>query len=406
MDSGNNAWIMISAALVLFMVPGLALFYGGMSRSKNMLNMLMMNMICLGIVPIFWVVIGYTLSSTGTDNGWIGTLDFVFLQDINVTGEDGGARLRDVFFALTFACITPALISGAVADRLKFSAWIAFVPLWMLLVFTPAWAWVFKEGGSGWLAARGSLDFAGGTVVHVAAGSASLAFAMVLGRRRGWPDEPMIPHNLPFTMIGAGILWFGWFGFNAGSAFAANSVAIQAFANTFIAAAAAMLSWLMVEKIRDGHATSLGAASGIVAGLVGITPGAGFMGVAGALAVGLIAGALCALAVRLKFRFMFDDALDVVGVHLAGGLIGGVLIGVFASPKSLGGEFDAGLIEGGGAGLLGEQILANVVVGVFSFVVTYALVKVLDLTIGLRVEPDEEREGLDTTQHAETAYNS
>ncbi len=406
MDTGNNAWIIVSAALVLFMVPGLALFYGGMSRSKNMLNMLMMNMICLGIVPIFWVVIGYTLSSTGTDNGWIGTLDFVFLQDINVTGEDGGEGLRNVFYALTFACITPALISGAVADRLKFSAWIAFVPLWMLLVFTPAWAWVFKEGGSGWLAARGSLDFAGGTVVHVAAGSASLAFAMVLGRRRGWPEEPMIPHNLPFTMIGAGILWFGWFGFNAGSAFAANNVAIQAFANTFIAGAAAMLSWLAVEKIRDGHATSLGAASGIVAGLVGITPGAGFMGVAGAMAVGLIAGALCALAVRLKFRFKFDDALDVVGVHLAGGLIGGVLIGVFASPESLGGEFDAGLIEGGGAGLLGEQILANVVVGVFSFVVTYALVKVLDLTIGLRVEPDEEREGLDTTQHAETAYNN
>ena len=258
MSSGDTALILMSAALVVFMVPGLALFYGGMSRSKNMLNMLMMNMICLGIVPIFWFVIGYSLSSTGTENGWIGTLDYLFLDGINITGEDGGAGLRDVFFALTFASITPALISGAVADRLKFSAWVAFVPLWMLLVFAPAWAWVFKEGGSGWLATRGSLDFAGGTVVHVAAGAASLAFVLALGKRNGWPDTPMIPHNLPFTVLGAGILWFGWFGFNAGSAFAADGVAIQAFANTFIAGAAAMLSWLAVEKIKDGHATSLG----------------------------------------------------------------------------------------------------------------------------------------------------
>lgn len=405
-ESGDTAWILVSAALVLFMVPGLALFYGGMSRSKNVLNMLMMNMICLGIVPIFWYLIGYTLSSVGTDNGWIGTFDHVLLRDLSITGEDGGAGLRDVFFALTFASITPALISGAVADRLKFSAWIAFVPLWMLLVFTPAWAWVFKEGGSGWLAARGSLDFAGGTVVHVAAGSASLAFALVLGRRRGWPHEPMIPHNLPFTVLGAGILWFGWFGFNAGSAFAADGVAIQAFANTFIAGAAAMLSWLAVEKIKDGHATSLGAASGVVAGLVGITPGAGFMGVNGALGVGLVAGAVCALAVRLKFRFGYDDALDVVGVHLAGGLVGGILIGIFASPSALGGDFEGGLIEGDGMGLLLEQIFANVVVGVFAFTVTWILVKALDATIGLRVDEDDERAGLDTTQHAETAYNS
>ncbi|MFT7599034.1 MAG: Amt family ammonium transporter [Acidimicrobiales bacterium] len=405
MDSGNTAWILTSAALVLFMVPGLALFYGGMSRSKNMLNMLMMNMVCLGIVPIFWYVIGYSLSSTGTDNGWIGTLDNMFLADINITGEDGGAGLRDVFFALTFACITPALISGAVADRLKFSAWLAFVPIWMLLVFTPAWAWVFKTEGSGWLAARGSLDFAGGTVVHVAAGAASMAFVVALGKRRGWPTEPMLPHNLPFTMLGAGILWFGWFGFNAGSAFAADGVAIQAFANTFMAAAAAMLSWLLVERIVDGHATSLGAASGIVAGLVGITPGAGFMGVNGAIGVGLAAGALCALAVRMKFKFGYDDALDVVGVHLVGGLVGGLLIGVFASPSALGGDFDGGLIEGDGAGLLLEQIFANAVVGVFAFVMTFIIVKGLDATIGLRVSEDDERVGLDTTQHAETAYN-
>lgn len=404
MDAGNNAWILTSAALVLFMVPGLALFYGGMSRSKNMLNMLMMNMVCLGIVPIIWYLYGYSLSSTG-ENEWLGTFDAVLLR--GVAGDD----LRDVFFALTFASITPALISGAVADRMKFSAWLAFVPIWFTFVFIPAWAWVFRFNGpdgatSGFLNARGSLDFAGGTVVHVAAGASALALALVLGKRAGWPKEPMLPHNLPFTLLGAGILWFGWFGFNAGSAFAADTIAIQAFANTFIAGAAAMLSWLAVERFVDGHFTSLGAASGLVAGLVGITPGAGFMGVNGALGVGLAAGALCAGAVRLKVKFGYDDALDVVGVHLVGGLVGGVLIGFFASP--LGGIIgieEGGLIEGDGAALLLEQIFANVFVGVFAFVATYIIAKLLDGTMGIRVSLEEEQTGLDTTQHAETAYN-
>lgn len=409
MDAGDNAWILTSAALVLFMIPGLALFYGGMSRSKNMLNMLMMNMICLGIIPIIWYLYGYSLSSTGT-NQFIGTLDNILLRDLGETPEESRAALRDIFFALTFASITPALISGAVADRMKFSSWVAFVPIWFTLVFIPSWAWVFRFNGedgaeSGFLNMRGSLDFAGGTVVHVAAGASALALALVIGRRKGWPNEPMLPHNLPFTMLGAGILWFGWFGFNAGSAFAADTVAIQAFANTFIAAAAAMLAWLAVEKLLDGHATSLGAASGIVAGLVGITPGAGFMGVNGALGVGLVAGAACAYAVRLKVRFGYDDALDVVGVHMVGGLVGGVLIGVFASPETLDGAFEGGLIEGDGAGLLLEQIFANVVVGVFAFVVTYVIAKVLDGTMGLRVSDDDELTGLDTTQHSETAYN-
>ncbi len=351
-------------------------------------------------MPIIWYVYGYSLSSTGTDNGYIGTLDNILLQDVS------GDALRDVFFALTFACITPALISGAVADRMKFSGWVVFVPVWFTLVFIPAWAWVFKAEGSGWLTERGSLDFAGGTVVHVAAGVSALALVMVLGPRTGWRKEPMLPHNLPFTMLGAGILWFGWFGFNAGSAFAADTLAIQAFANTFIAGAAAMLSWLLVERLVDGHATSLGAASGVVAGLVGITPGAGFMGVNGALGVGLVAGAVCALAVRLKFKYGFDDALDVVGVHLVGGLVGGVLIGVFASPSALGGEFEGGLIEGDGAALLLEQIFANAVVGVFAFAMTYVIARGLDATIGLRASAEDELEGLDTTQHAETAYNS
>ena len=299
MDSVSAVWILVSAALVLFMVPGLALFYGGMSRSKNILNMLMMNMVCLGIVPVVWVVLGFSLSSTG-DNQWIGSFDNLFLQDVALLAEDGSSPLLGVFFALTFASITPALISGAVADRIKFSAWVTFVPIWMILVFVPAWAWVFRPD-VGFLTTRGSLDFAGGTVVHVAAGAASLALVIVLGQRRGWPSQPMPPHNLPFTMLGAGILWFGWFGFNAGSAFAVDVVAVQAFANTFMAAAVAMLSWLAVERIVDGHATSLGAASGIVAGLVGITPGAGFMGTWGAIGVGLVAGVCCALAVGSSF---------------------------------------------------------------------------------------------------------
>jgi len=407
MNAVDNLWILVSAALVLLMVPGLALFYGGMSRSKNMLNMLMMNMVCLGIVPVVWVVAGYSLSSAASGSKWIGNFDHVFLNGIELVDPSSGiSPLLAVFFAMTFASITPALISGAVADRMKFSAWVTFVPLWLMLVFVPAWAWVFR-GDNGLLSSRGSLDFAGGTVVHVAAGSASLALVLVLGRRRGWPTEPMPPHNLPFTMLGAGLLWFGWFGFNAGSALAVNEVAVQAFVNTFMAAAVAMLAWLVVERIVDGHATSLGGASGIVAGLVGITPGAGFMGVWGAMGTGLVAGALSALAVRLKYRFGFDDALDVVGVHLVGGLVGGILIGVFADSTAVGGanpEAD-GLIAGGGLGLLGEQLLANVGVLVFAFVVTFALAKALQATMGLRVDEDSERVGLDRSEHAEGAYS-
>ena len=389
------------------MVPGLALFYGGMSRSKNMLNMLMMNMVCLGIVPVVWVVAGYSLSSAESSSKWIGNFDHAFLSDVAIVDTASGTSpLLGVFFALTFACITPALISGAVADRMKFSAWVVFVPIWLLLVFVPTWAWVFR-GDSGFLAARGSLDFAGGTVVHVAAGAASLATVLVLGKRRSWPTEPMPPHNLPFTMLGAGILWFGWFGFNAGSALAVDEVAIQAFVNTFMAAAVAMLAWLVVERIVDGHATSLGAASGIVAGLVGITPGAGFMGTWGAMGVGLAAGVLCALAVRLKYRFGYDDALDVVGVHLVGGLAGGVLIGFFADSGVFGqSNPDAdGLFAGGGAGLLGEQIFANLFVMVFAFVVTFVIAKAIDMTLGLRVDDEAEQVGLDRSEHAEAAYS-
>lgn len=407
MNTVDVTWILVSAALVLFMVPGLALFYGGMSRSKNMLNMLMMNMVCLGIVPVVWITVGYTLSSAGSEDGspWIGNFDNIFLNGVDLLADDGSSPLLLVFFAMTFASITPALISGAVADRMKFSAWVVFVPIWLLLVFVPAWAWVFR--GHGFLFARGSLDFAGGTVVHVAAGAAALAMVMVLGPRRGWKQDPMPPHNLPFTMLGAGILWLGWFGFNAGSALGVSVVTAQAFVNTFIAGAVAMLSWLIVERIVDGYATSLGAASGIVAGLVAITPGAGFMGTWGAFLVGAVAGAVCALAVRLKFKAGYDDALDVVGVHLVGGLVGGILIGFTADSGVFGGEaeFENGLFAGGGGGLLFEQIFANVFVLIFAFIVTYAIAKVLDMTMGLRVDEDAEQVGLDQGEHAETAYS-
>jgi Amt family ammonium transporter len=406
MNAANAAWVLVSAALVLFMVVGLALFYGGMSRSRNVLNMLMMNIVCLGIVPVVWVVAGYSLSSAESSTKWIGDFDHLLLRDVALVADDGSSPLLLAFFALTFASITPALISGAVADRMKFSAWVAFVPLWLLLVFVPTWAWVFR-GDNGLLSSRGSLDFAGGTVVHVSAGAASLAAVLVLGRRRGWPEEPMPPHSLPFTMLGAGMLWFGWFGFNAGSALAVDVVAVQAFVNTFMAAAVAMLAWLGVERLVDGHPTSLGAASGIVAGLVGITPGAGYMGTWGAMGVGLAAGAVCALAVRLKFRAGYDDALDVVGVHLVGGLVGGVLIGLFAD-SGIFGEPDPdadGIIAGGGVGLLGEQLLANAVVLAYAFAVTFVIVKALDAVIGLRVDEDAEQGGLDRSEHAETAYS-
>ncbi len=402
LDQISALWVMVSAALVLFMVPGLALFYGGMDRSKNMLNMLMMNMVCLGIVPIVWMVGGYSLSSTAGPSEWLGGFDALFLNGVETVAEDGSSPLLLVFFGLTFACITPALISGAVADRMKFSAWLIFVPVWLLLVFVPSWAWVWGEAGL--LRNRGSLDFAGGTVVHVAAGASALALVAVLGKRKGWPKEPMPPHNLPFTMLGAGILWFGWFGFNAGSAFGVSEVAIQAFVNTFAAAAVAMVAWLAVERLVDGHPTSLGAASGIVAGLVGITPAAGFVDTWGAFAIGAAAGAICALAVRLKFKFGYDDALDVVGVHMIGGLVGGVLIGLF-STASVNSDGADGLFSGGGAELLLEQIVANAAVLLFAFVVTYLIALALDKTIGLRVTEEAEQMGLDQSEHAERAYS-
>ena len=399
MDSGSQTWVLVSAAMVLFMTPGLAFFYGGRDRSRNVLNMLMMNFYCLLIVPVVWVIVGFSLAQGGTGN-LIGNFDHLFLDGIGILDDNGG-KMATVAFLGMFACITPALISGAVADRMKFSAWAIFVPAWLLLVFVPVFKWVY----GGWLGDRGSLDFAGGTAIHVNAGIAALAAVLVLGKRKGWPKEGHPPHSMPLVMLGTGILWFGWFGFNAGSALAANGQAAQAFMNTFLAAAAAGLVWVLVERIRDGHATNLGAASGIVAGLVAITPAAGFVSGAAPLAIGAVAGVVCCYAVRLKTKFGYDDALDVVGVHFVGGLVGSLLIGVFSNPKFFDGSFKAGLIYDGGLGLLGEQALANASAIVWSFIVTGAIMIVLKKTIGVRVSEETETNGLDFAEHAETAYH-
>jgi len=400
MESGNVAWILVSAALVLFMTPGLAFFYGGMDRSRNMLNMLMMNFYCVLVVPVLWVVLGYSLSQVPFDATFIGGFDAFGLKGIGL--DDNGGTLATIAFLGMFAAITPALISGAVADRMKFSAWAIFVPVWVLLVYVPVFKWVY----GGWLFDRGSLDFAGGTAIHVNAGIAALAAVLVLGRRRGWPQEGQPPHSMPLVMIGTGILWFGWFGFNAGSALAANGTAVQAFMNTFLAAAAAGLAWVLIEWKRDGHPTTLGAASGIVAGLVAITPGAGFVAGMSPIYIGLIAGVVCCYAVRLKVRFRYDDALDVVGVHFVGGLVGSLLIGFFADPEFFGGSFGAGLFFGGDASLLLEQAIANGAAIVWSFILTGAIMLALKRTIGVRVDDEQEYAGLDLAQHGETAYHS
>ncbi|MGI9600454.1 MAG: ammonium transporter [Acidimicrobiales bacterium] len=396
---GDTAWMLMSTALVVFMVPGLALFYGGMTRSKNVLNMLNMNMYCLGIVPLMWVLVTYSLGNNSNDDksGFFGG---EFIGNFDVAGLDGimGTDLIGVAFFMTFAAITPALISGAVADRMKFSAWVLFVPLWSLLVYVPVTYWVY----TGWHVELDpeAIDFAGGTAIHINAGVAALVLVLVLGKRKGWPGEPMAPHNLPLVMLGTGILWFGWFGFNAGSSGAADGVAVQALLNTFVAAAAGMLSWLAVEKLRDGHATTLGAASGVVAALVAITPAAGFVGSMSSIVFGLVAGVVCYFAIQLKTRLGYDDSLDVVGIHGVGGLIGGLLLAFFADADVNGAD---GVLFGE-AGLLVSQLVAMGSVILFSGVVTFLIVKALDATIGLRVDEETEHIGLDQALHAETAY--
>jgi Amt family ammonium transporter len=384
------------------MTPGLAFFYGGMVRAKAVLNMLMMSFLCLAIVPVVWVLYGYSLAFDGSNGGFVGGLGKLGLEDIGLDALSGTIpEFAFVAFQAVFAIITAALISGAIAERATFRGWAIFVVLWITIVYFPVANWVW---GGGWIAELGAIDFAGGTVVHINAGAAALALALVLGKRVGWRREPMKPHNLPFVMLGAGLLWFGWFGFNAGSALAANGTASVVWVNTMVATAAAILGWLLIDVIKQRHATTLGAASGAVAGLVAITPACAFISPIGAIIVGLVAGALCALAVGLKYRFNFDDSLDVVAVHLVGGVIGTLMIGLLATETFTGDPALEGLFYGGGIDLLGNQAVAAGATIVYSFVIAYILGILIHRTVGFRVSEDAEVGGIDLAVHVEAGY--
>jgi ammonium transporter, Amt family len=420
LDTGNTAWMLMSSALVLLMTPGLAFFYGGMVRAKAVLNMMMMSFGAMGVVGLIWVLWGYS-GAFGADlgGGIIGNpLDFFGLagmtDDQSLMFAAGVPALVAVAFQATFAIITVALISGAIADRTKFSSWLVFVAIWVTAVYVPVAHWVWS--GVGLFGPTGiteglstPIDFAGGTVVHINAGIAGLALALIIGKRKGFGKEAMRPHNLPFVMLGAAILWFGWFGFNAGSEFAADAVAGRAWLNTMVATCVAMLTWLLTEKLRDGKATSLGAASGVVAGLVAITPAAAAVDTFGAIALGGVAGVLCALAVGLKYKYGYDDSLDVVGVHLVGGLTGTILIGLFATDQNstfLPDGAQLGLFYGGGLTQLATQVVVAVAVMFFSFVATSVIALILKSTIGLRISEGEEVGGIDLATHGETAYEA
>ena len=417
LNSGDTAWVLASTALVLLMTPGLAFFYGGMVRTKSVLNMMMMSMVTIGIVSVLWVIYGFELAfGYKANSAWYGNISLSGLGGVvNDFTNNGGIYPIPVLvfaaFQLMFAIITPALISGAIADRTKFTAWAIFVAIWTTLVYFPVAHWVFAFGnkvgdtitGAGYLASKGVQDFAGGTAVHINAGAAGLALAIVIGKRVGWRKEAMRPHSLPLVMLGAGLLWFGWFGFNAGSSLAANGTAALALINTQVAAAAAVLGWLLVEKIRNGHATSLGAASGAVAGLVAITPACAFVAPWAAVVIGVIAGALCALCVGIKYKLGFDDSLDVVAVHLVGGIWGSLSIGLFGSSAVNSLSLD-GVLYGGGTALLGRQALGVGLVFAYSFIATLIIGYAIEKTIGFRIKKDAEVEGIDLSEHAETAY--
>ena len=415
LSAGDTAWVLTAAALVLLMTPAVAFFYGGMTRVKSVLNMMMMSFLALGIVTVLWVAFGYSLAFGDGGNGFVGDFSLSGLQGlVGQLAANGGVypipALAFAMFQLMFAVITVALITGAVADRMKFLAWGIFAAVWVTLVYFPVAHWVFDFGsaelggsGAGWLANLGVLDFAGGTAVHINAGAAGLALAIVVGRRIGFGRQPMKPHSLPLVVLGASLLFFGWFGFNAGSALGANQVAGLAFANTMVATAAGVLGWLLVEKFRDGHATSLGAASGAVAALVAITPACAFVAPWGAIAIGALAGIICAFAVTLKYKVGIDDSLDVVGVHLVGGVVGCLAIGFFAttSVNELGKD---GLLYGGGLDLLGIQAIGAFAVLAYSFVISIVLALILKATVKVRVSEDDEIGGIDRAVHAEGAY--
>jgi len=411
-NTGDTAWVLMSAALVLFMTPGLAIFYGGMVRAKSTLNMMMMSFAAIGVTTIIWVIYGYSIIfGKDTGSGIIGNFDHIGLNNTidQVVGGEGHTipSLAFVMFQLTFAIITVALLSGAIADRAKYSSWVLFVGIWITLVYAPIAHWAFaSQGGSGgWIIDKlGALDFAGGTVVEINSGAAALALAIVLGRREGFKRDPMRPHNMPLVLLGAGMLWFGWFGFNAGSALGASGLAATAMINTQVATAAAAMSWLVYEKIQGGKATTLGVASGAIAGAVAITPACGYVTPLGALAIGLIGGVASAWAVSRKYKFNYDDSLDVVGVHGIGGIVGMLAIGLIGTTavNELGGN---GLLVSGSPSLLTKQIIAILATAAYSFTATFIIAKVIEKTIGFRVRRDVELEGLDTTTHAESAYD-
>jgi Amt family ammonium transporter len=398
LNQADTAWLMVSCALVMLMTPGLALFYGGMVGSKNVLSSFMHSFIALGIITLQWVIIGYSLSF-GSDlgGGFIGGFEYAFLNGVGLEPQEGSTIPHILFmaFQMMFAIITPALISGAIAERMKFSAYFLFIILWATLVYDPICHWVW--GPDGWLGARGALDFAGGTVVHLSSGAAALVCAIVLGRR----SRPGPPHNLTLTLLGAGLLWFGWFGFNAGSALASNENAALALVNTHVAAGAAAFSWAIVEWLKLGKPTALGVATGLVAGLVVITPAAGFVGPTSAVIMGLIVGPVCYGAVMLKGKLGYDDALDAFGIHGVGGALGAILTGVFAA-EVWGGT--NGLIDGNSE-LFIENIIGVLAAAAYSVVVTFVILKVIDATVGLRVSNDQESEGLDTNLHGEEGYH-
>ncbi|MEV4808229.1 ammonium transporter [Micromonospora avicenniae] len=407
-DTGNTAWLLISSAIVLLMTPGLALFYGGLNRSKGVLNMMMMSFSSMGLISILWLFYGFSVAFGDDQNGIWGDLGQylgtkTFMAETDLWGETGIPLYVFMAFQMMFAIITVALISGAISDRAKFSGWLLFAFGWATLVYFPVAHMVW---GGGFIGAKlGALDFAGGTAVHINAGAAALALALVLGKRVGWPRDAMKPHNVPMVALGAGLLWFGWFGFNAGSELTADSTTAIAFLNTQVATGAAVLGWIIVEWLRNGKATLVGASSGAIAGLVAITPACAFVAPWAAVLLGLVAGAVCALAIGLKYKLGYDDSLDVVGVHFVGGWIGCLWIGLFGTSSVSSLVSREGLFYGGGATQLGVQALSALIVTVISFVIAYALAFLIEKTIGFRVAAEAETDGIDIAEHAESAYD-
>jgi ammonium transporter, Amt family len=403
-DSGDTAFMLVSAALVMLMTPGLAFFYGGMVRPKNVLGTMMQSFMAVAIISVQWIVIGYSLGF-GPDKGHvIGGLEWIGLRGVDMTpNPDYAATIPHqayMIYQCMFAIITPALITGAIAERMRFKTYLVFMLLWSTLVYDPIAHWVWGAGG--WLHNMGALDFAGGTVVHISSGVSALVAALMIGRRRGYPDTPMPPHNLPYTLLGAGLLWFGWFGFNAGSAVTAGTLSTSAFIATNTAAASATIGWVMMDWLIKGRPTALGAASGAVAGLVAITPASGYVGPLSAIVIGAAAGCVCFLAVTLRAKTTVDDSLDVFGVHGTGGTLGALLTGLFAQ-KAVNAAGADGLFFGN-ASLFGTQVVAVLATWVYSAAVTFVLLKVLDATMGLRVSAEQEDEGLDVAEHGESAY--